>query len=66
MKLTGGLKEKFDGAETPEEKKKVLAEAGIELNDVELEGVAGGSGMRINSSKDDAAGIQISDRMSKI
>lgn len=42
MKLLGILKEKFDKAETIEEKKKVLAEAGIELTDDELYLVAGG------------------------
>ena len=43
MKLLGILKEKFEKAETIEEKKKVLAEVGVELTDDELEGVTGGS-----------------------
>ena len=42
MKLTGVLKDKVDKAETMEEKKNIIAEAGMELTDEELEGVAGG------------------------
>lgn len=37
------LKEKFDKAETIEDKKKVLAEVGVELTDDELDNVAGGA-----------------------
>ena len=43
MKLTGILKDKVDKAETMEAKKDIIAEAGMELTDEELEGVAGGS-----------------------
>ncbi len=43
MKLTGILKDKVDKAETMEAKKDIIAEAGMELTDDELEGVAGGS-----------------------
>ena len=43
MKLLGILKEKFEKAETIEEKKKVLAEVGVELTDDEFEGVTGGT-----------------------
>lgn len=43
MKLTGLLKEKFDKAETIEEKRKVFREVGIELNDSELDFVSGGA-----------------------
>ena len=42
MKLTDELKDKLVKAETIEDKKKVLAEVGVELTDDELEGVAGG------------------------
>ena len=42
MKLLGFLKDKVDKAETKEEKKNIIAEAGMELTDDELEGVAGG------------------------
>ena len=42
MKLLGILKEKFEKAETIEEKKKVLAEVGIELTDDEMESAVGG------------------------
>lgn len=43
MKLTGILKNKVDKAETKEEKKDIIAQAGMELTDDELEMVAGGS-----------------------
>ena len=42
MKLTGKLKDKVESAETMEEKKDIIAEAGMELTDEELNGVAGG------------------------
>ena len=42
MKLTGELKEKVEKAETREEAKKVIEEAGMELTDEELDQVAGG------------------------
>ena len=42
MKLTGILKDKVDNAETMDEKKDIIAEAGMELTDDELEKVAGG------------------------
>ncbi len=43
MKLTGELKAKVESAEGMEEKKAILAEAGMELNDEELAAVAGGN-----------------------
>lgn len=43
MKLTGELKDKVDAVETAEEKKDIIAQAGMELTDDELEMVAGGS-----------------------
>ena len=43
MKLTGLLKNKVEEAQTKEEKKAIIAEAGMELTDEELEGVAGGN-----------------------
>ena len=42
MKLTKELKEKVEKAETKEEAKKVIEEAGMILSDDELEQVAGG------------------------
>jgi len=42
MKLTGLLKNRVDAAETNAEKKAIIAQAGIELTDSELEHVAGG------------------------
>lgn len=42
MKLTGELKDKVDAVETTEEKKDIIAQAGMELTDDELESVAGG------------------------
>ena len=42
MKITPELKEKLEAAKTAEEKKKLVAEAGIELTDEELEKIAGG------------------------
>lgn len=42
MKLTGILKDKVDKAETKEEKKDIIAQAGMELSDDELDMVTGG------------------------
>ena len=42
MELTGKLKEQIEKAETREEAKKVIEEAGISLTDEGLEKVAGG------------------------
>lgn len=42
MNLTGNLKDKVEKAETMEEKKNIIADAGMELTDEELEDVAGG------------------------
>ena len=42
MGLTGFFKNKATKAETKEEKKSIIAEAGMELTDDELESVAGG------------------------
>ena len=42
MELSKELKEKLEKAENEEEAKKVLEEAGITLNDDELDQVAGG------------------------
>ena len=42
MKITSELKEKLKAAKTAEEKKKLLAESGMELTDEEIEKVAGG------------------------
>ena len=47
MKLTGELKEKVEKAETREEAKKVIEEAGMELTDEELDQVAGGQQVKV-------------------
>ena len=44
MQLTGELKEKVEKAESAEETKKILEEAGVVLNDAELDQVSGGQG----------------------
>ena len=43
MKLTGELKAKVESAAGMEDKKALIAEAGMELNDEELAAVAGGT-----------------------
>ena len=42
MELSKELKEKVEKAETKEEEKKILEEAGVALDDAELEQVSGG------------------------
>lgn len=42
MKITPELKEKLETAKTAEEKKKLIAETGMELTDEEIEKIAGG------------------------
>ena len=42
MQLTGELKEKVEKAETKEEAKKTIEDAGMILDDTELDQVAGG------------------------
>ena len=42
MELTKELKEKLENAESKEEARKILEEAGVELTDEELDAVAGG------------------------
>ena len=44
MKLTEELKEKLEKAENKEEVKKIIEEAGLTLDDAELDQVAGGAG----------------------
>lgn len=51
MKLIGNLKDKVDKAKTMEAKKDIIAEAGMELADDELEGVVGGINLKINNNK---------------
>ena len=43
MKLTGDLKNQVEKAESKDEKKKLIEEAGIILDDEELDEVSGGS-----------------------
>ena len=43
MKLTGELKEKVDKAETKEEARDLIAQAGMELTDEEIDSVTGGT-----------------------
>ena len=42
MKLTGKLKEQVEKAETKEEKKSLIEDAGMELTDEELDQISGG------------------------
>ena len=44
MRLVGKLQEEVEKAETREEKKELIEEAGMELDDEELEQVSGGLG----------------------
>jgi hypothetical protein len=46
MELSKELKEKVDKAENKEEAKKILTEAGVALDDTELDQIAGGSELR--------------------
>ncbi len=43
MKLTGDLKNQVEKAESKDEKKKLIEEAGMELTDEEMDQVAGGA-----------------------
>ena len=49
MKLTGELKEKVEKTETMEEAKKVIEEAGMELTDEEMDQVAGGGQIKLDT-----------------
>ena len=49
MELTKELKAKLDKAQTKEEAKKIIEEAGMTLDDAELDQVAGGFGSGIDS-----------------
>ena len=51
MKLVGELKKKVDNAATLEEKRDAIAKAGMELNDTELNKVAGGGCASRDSEK---------------
>ncbi len=42
MKLIGTLKEKVEKTKTVEEAKKLISEAGFDLNDEEIENITGG------------------------
>ena len=44
MELIGNLRKKVDKANTKEEKRELIKEAGMKLNDMELEMVSGGTG----------------------
>ena len=54
MELTKELKEKLEKAETKEEAKKIIEDAGMELTDEEIEQVAGGRYYRIKDSEKDS------------
>ena len=47
MELTKELKEKLENAESKEEAKKILEEAGVELTDEEMDQVSGGFYLRV-------------------
>ena len=51
MKLTGELKKHVEKADSREEKKRLIEEAGMELNDEEMDIVSGGKStdLRLNS-----------------
>lgn len=51
MKLTGELKEKVANANTNDEKKAIIRDAGIDLTDEELDQVIGGVAVRTRSTK---------------
>ena len=48
MKLTGELKKQVEKADSMDEKKRLIEEAGMELTDEEMNQVAGGSGIKGN------------------
>ena len=50
MQLTGELKEKVEKTETKEEAKKTIEDAGVVLDDAELDQVAGGGRWKVGSS----------------
>lgn len=50
MKLTGKLKEQVEQVKTKEEAKKIIAEAGMELTEEEMNLVAGGLSFRRSRS----------------
>ena len=52
MKLTGELKDKVDKTESMVEKKDIIAQAGMELTDDELDMVAGGVTHKKKEDKD--------------
>ncbi len=52
MKLLGELKDKVEKAENQEEAKKIIKEAGMELNDDELELISGGYNPGYTSKSD--------------
>ena len=52
MELTGLLKNKVEEAQTKEEMRTIIAEAGMELTDEELDGIAGGINQRPLSDED--------------
>ncbi len=50
MKLTGELKKQVEKADSMDEKKRLIEEAGMELTDEEMDIVSGGSiDLRLNS-----------------
>ncbi len=49
MKLTGKLKEKVSKAETKELAKELIADAGMELTDEEMDKVSGGFGAQFDA-----------------
>ncbi len=56
MKLVGNLKKKVEKAENKEQAKELIAKAGMELNDEELDEVAGGGAVYRNSQLQDVTG----------
>ena len=52
MELTRELKDKLEKSTSAEEEKKILEEAGVALNDAELDQVAGGGRLFTSSDSD--------------
>ena len=57
MKLTGKLKEKVEQTETKEQAKELIADAGMELTDEEVDQVSGGDGQSYVGFSDDMSTI---------
>ena len=57
MKLIGKLKDKVEKAATPEEAKEIINDAGMDLNDEEIDQIAGGSKLTAQTVPDQKVGV---------